>query len=86
MAVELGEYGITVNNVAPGMIVTPMNNGIMDDLEERKRRADQIVSKKAGFPQDIANMCLFLASDAGSYCTGATYYVDGGWMLTYPPV
>lgn len=86
MAVELGEYGITVNNLAPGMIVTPMNHGIMDDLEERKRRADLIVMREAGYPQDIANMAVFLASDAASYCTGATYYVDGGWMLTYPPV
>lgn len=86
MAVELGEYGITVNNIAPGMTVTPMNAGIVDDLEERKRRANLIVLREAGYPQDIANMAVFLASDAGSYCTGATYLVDGGWMLTYPPV
>jgi NAD(P)-dependent dehydrogenase (short-subunit alcohol dehydrogenase family) len=45
-----------------------------------------IVLKRAGYPQDIANMAVFLASDAASYCTGATYYVDGGWMLTHPPV
>ena len=86
MAVELGEHGITVNNLAPGMIVTPMNSGIMEDLDERKRRADLIVMKEAGYPQDIANMATFLASAAASYCTGATYFVDGGWMLTYPPV
>lgn len=86
MAVELGEYGITVNNVAPGMIVTPMNSGILHDEVERNRRADLIVLKEAGYPKDIANMATFLASDAASYCTGATYFVDGGWMLTYPPV
>ncbi len=86
MAVELGEHGITVNNLAPGMIVTPMNKDIVDDLEERERRANLIVMREAGYPQDIANMATFLASDAASYCTGATYYVDGGWMLTYPPV
>jgi glucose 1-dehydrogenase len=86
MAIELGEHGITVNGIAPGMTVTPLNKAIWTDLEERERRAAQIVLKKAGFPHDIANMAVFLASDAASYCTGATYYVDGGWMLTWPPV
>ena len=87
MAIELGEYGITVNGIAPGMTVTPgMNGAIFDDEELRARRASQIVLREAGYPQDIANMAVFLASDAASYCTGATYYVDGGWMLTWPPV
>jgi glucose 1-dehydrogenase len=87
MAVELGEYGITVNGIAPGMTVTPgMNTEIYNDEREREKRAQLIVLKRAGYPQDIANMAVFLASDAASYCTGATYYVDGGWMLTRPPV
>jgi glucose 1-dehydrogenase len=66
--------------------VTPLNKAIWTDLEEREKRAAQIVLKKAGYPQDIANMAVFLASDAAGYCTGATHYVDGGWMLTWPPV
>jgi glucose 1-dehydrogenase len=87
MAVELGEYGITVNGIAPGMTVTPgMNSEIYNDEREREKRAQLIVLKRAGYPQDIANMAVFLASDAASYCTGATYFVDGGWMLTRPPV
>jgi glucose 1-dehydrogenase len=86
LALELGPHGITVNGIAPGMTVTPLNNGIYDDLEERARRADQIVMREAGFPKDIAAMATFLASDAASYVTGATHYVDGGWMLTWPPV
>ena len=69
MAVELGEHGITVNNLAPGMIVTPMNKDIVDDLEERERRANLIVMREAGYPQDIANMATFLASDAASMVT-----------------
>lgn len=86
MAIELGEYGITVNGIAPGMTVTAMNEELLKDPDLLDERASQIVLKKAGYPQDIANMAVFLASDAASYCTGATYYVDGGWMLTQPPV
>ena len=87
MAQELGEHGITVNGIAPGMTVTPgMNTAIFNDEKLREERAQLIVLKRAGYPQDIANMAVFLASDAASYCTGATYYVDGGWMLTHPPV
>jgi glucose 1-dehydrogenase len=87
MAIELGEHGITVNGIAPGMTVTPgMNTAIFNDEKLREERAQLIVLKRAGYPQDIANMAVFLASDAASYCTGATYYVDGGWMLTHPPV
>jgi glucose 1-dehydrogenase len=69
------------------MTVTPgMNTEIYNDEREREKRAQLIVLKRAGYPQDIANMAVFLASDAASYCTGATYFVDGGWMLTRPPV
>ena len=86
MALEVGEHGITVNGIAPGMTVTPMNGKILADPELREERAELIVMKEAGYPRDIAAMAVFLASDAASYCTGATYFVDGGWMLTRPPV
>ncbi|MFL5758302.1 MAG: SDR family oxidoreductase [Thermomicrobiales bacterium] len=86
LAIELGEHGITANDIAPGMIVTPMNRRAMEDANYLKNAAAQIVLRRAGAPADVAAMALFLASDAGSYCTGATYFVDGGWMLTWPPV
>lgn len=86
MAIELGPSGITVNDVAPGMILTPMNRKAMADPEHLAWAEDQIPARRAGQPEDIANMVLFLCSEAGSYCTGSTHYVDGGWMLTWPPV
>lgn len=85
-AVELGRYGITVNDIAPGMILTPMNRIATSDDAYRQSAEAQIVMGRAGLPVDIANMALFLASDAASYCTGSTHFVDGGWMLTWPPV
>ncbi|CAN5568233.1 SDR family oxidoreductase [soil metagenome] len=85
-AAELGDHGITVNIIAPGMILTPMNHRAINDDAYLAEAENQIVLKRAGTPEDIANMALFLASDAASYCTGTTHFVDGGWMLTWPPV
>jgi len=86
LAVELGEHGITANDIAPGMILTPMNSRAIKDAKYLAGAEAQIVLRRAGKPEDVAAMALFLASDAGAYCTGATHYVDGGWMLTQPPV
>lgn len=85
-AVEFGPHGITVNDIAPGMILTPMNHVAINDEQYLRDAEAQIVMRRAGLPVDVANMALFLASDAASYCTGSTFFVDGGWMLTWPPV
>jgi glucose 1-dehydrogenase len=85
-AAELAPHGITVNDIAPGMILTPMNKRAKEDPEYRQAAEAQIPARRAGEPADIAHMALFLASDAASYCTGSTFFVDGGWMLTWPPV
>jgi glucose 1-dehydrogenase len=85
-ALDVARYGITVNSIAPGMILTPMNQYAIDDPERRAAAEAQIPVRRAGVPEDIANMALFLASDKASYCTGSVYYVDGGWMLAWPPV
>jgi len=85
-AIELGPHGITVNGIAPGMIVTDMNPRAQTDPAYLAEAAAQIVLRRAGLPADVAAMALFLASGAASYCTGTTHYVDGGWMLTWPAV
>jgi glucose 1-dehydrogenase len=86
MALELGLHGITVNDVAPGMILTPMNQRALEDPDYRADAEAQIPLRRAGTPEDIAAMVVFLCSDHASYCTGGTYLVDGGWMLNWPPV
>jgi glucose 1-dehydrogenase len=86
MALELGPHGITVNDVAPGMILTPMNRRALEDAGYRAEAEAQIPVRRAGTPTDIAAMVVFLCSDHASYCTGGTYLVDGGWMLTWSPV
>lgn len=86
MALELGPYGVTVNNVAPGMILTAMNQRALDDSDYLDFAEALIPLRRAGRPSDIARMTVFLCSDDGGYCTGSTHFVDGGWMLTYPPV
>jgi glucose 1-dehydrogenase len=86
MALELGPHGITVNDVAPGMILTPMNRRALEDSKYRIGAEAQIPLRRAGTPEDIAAMVVFLCSDHASYCTGGTYLVDGGWMLSWPPV
>jgi glucose 1-dehydrogenase len=86
MALELGPHGITVNDVAPGMIVTPMNQRALEDADYRAEAGALIPLRRTGTPEDIAAMVVFLCSEHASYCTGGTYLVDGGWMLSWPPV
>jgi NAD(P)-dependent dehydrogenase (short-subunit alcohol dehydrogenase family) len=86
MALELGPHGITVNAVAPGMILTPMNGRALEDPAYLAEAEAQIPARRAGVPEDIAGMVLYLSTDLASYCTGATYFVDGGWLLTRPAV
>lgn len=86
MALELGQYGITVNDVAPGMILTPLNARALADSAYLAEAEAMIPVRRAGVPADVANMVVFLCSEHASYCNGGTYLVDGGWMLNWPPV
>lgn len=78
MAIELGPLGITVNVIAPGAIETPMIGVVTQDLmEEIKLR---VPLKRIGRPEEVSAAVVFLASEEASYITGATLYVDGGWL------
>jgi len=79
-AMEWGKRGIRVNSVHPGLIETPMTETqrAFTDPDVRKKAERNIPIGRMGTATDIANMVLFLASDASSYCTGQEFTVDGG--------
>jgi glucose 1-dehydrogenase len=83
LAVELGPYNITINNIAPGAISTPINTNLMADKPELDALLANIPLGRLGTPNEVAGVALFLASDDGAYCTGSTYIVDGGLIRNY---
>ncbi|WP_273841657.1 SDR family oxidoreductase [Rubrobacter calidifluminis] len=80
IAVELAPYGITVNNIGPGAIETPINQNLKENPDQMKQLLEEIPLGRIGQPEDVASVAVFLASDAASYVTGSTYFVDGGMM------
>src|SRR5690606_7813825 len=79
VALELGSRNIRSNVIAPGFIETEMTASLPEETVKQWREA--IPLKRGGTPEDVANACVFLASDMSSYITGQTLSVDGG-MLT----
>ena len=78
IAVELAPHKITVNNIAPGAIFTPIDADIQANPELEAELMAEIPLRRWGQPEEVANLAVFLASDEASYITGATYYIDGG--------
>ncbi len=76
---ELGSRNIRCNAVAPGFIETEMTEAL--DAEVKKGWTDTIPLKRGGSPEDVANTCLFLASDMSAYVTGQTISVCGGMLM-----
>ena len=85
IARELAPHRIRAVSVAPGAILTPINKDLEDDGEKRERTLAQIPWGRFGQPEEIADAVAWLCSDAASYVTGATLFVDGG-MTLYPGV
>jgi glucose 1-dehydrogenase len=82
LALELAHKGVRVNNIAPGMIATPMTTSSLHDAEASEEAEAKIPMGYAGQQQDIANVALFLASDESAYVTGSSYFADGGLTLS----
>lgn len=83
LAVELGPLGITVNNIAPGAVNTPINAALLQNKTELDALLRNIPLGRMGTIDDVAAMVAFLASEDASYVTGATFVVDGGLMRSY---
>jgi len=90
-ALEVGQYNINVNNVAPGMVDGPrFREKVCADMAKRlgitveeamERHASEYALKRVTVDNDVANACLFLASDVSRQITGADLPVDGGWAM-----
>ncbi len=83
LAVELGPLGITVNNVAPGAIATPINTEMMKDPAKLDPLLRNIPLGRMGTSEEVAGLVAYLASDEADYITGSTYVIDGGLMRNY---
>lgn len=78
IALELAPHRITVNNIAPGAIDTPMDAALKADTSEYKSLLAEIPLGRMGRPEEVAAVAAFLASSDGGYITGSTYFIDGG--------
>lgn len=78
LCLELAPDHINVNNIAPGMVLTPFNQPAIDDLEVREKQVQSIPWKRAAEPWEIARLAVYLASDDADYVTGQTFTIDGG--------
>ena len=79
IAVEYGSSGIRSNSICPGLIATDMTTDLMKDADLMKEWSKEYPIGRFGKPEDVANACLYLASDESSFVTGITLPVDGGF-------
>ena len=79
IAVEYGSSGIRSNSICPGLIATDMTADLMQDADLMKEWSKEYPIGRFGKPEDVANACLYLASDESSFITGITLPVDGGF-------
>ncbi len=83
LAVELGPLGITINNIAPGAINTPINTSLLANKPKLNALLANIPLGRLGTPQEVAGLAAYLASDEAAYITGSTYFIDGGLIRNY---
>jgi len=80
LALELAPLKINVNNLGPGMVLTPFNQPAIDNPKLLDEQVQSIPYKRAAEPAEIARLAVFLASADSDYVTGSTYFIDGGLM------
>jgi NAD(P)-dependent dehydrogenase (short-subunit alcohol dehydrogenase family) len=78
MAIALAPHGIRVNAIGPGTIVTGLTRHLLRDKKWRDAVYSRTPLQRVAEPREVAEVAVFLASDASSYMTGSTVYVDGG--------
>jgi glucose 1-dehydrogenase len=80
IAVELAPHRITVNNIGPGAVYTPIDKDIQANPELEKQLMAEIPLRRWGQPEEVGEMAAYLASDAAGYVTGSTFFIDGGML------
>jgi NAD(P)-dependent dehydrogenase (short-subunit alcohol dehydrogenase family) len=78
IAVELAPHGVTVNNIAPGAAETSMDAPLKEHPDQMQELLSEIPLGRMGKPEEIADLAVYLASDASAYVTGSTFLIDGG--------
>jgi glucose 1-dehydrogenase len=78
LAMELAPHNITVNNIAPGAVATPINTRTLENSTLLEELRAIIPMGRLAKPEEIASLAVFLASDDAAFVTGSTYYMDGG--------
>jgi NAD(P)-dependent dehydrogenase (short-subunit alcohol dehydrogenase family) len=84
MAVEWARYNIRVNALCPGFMLTPLSKPLWDDPQKGAWITERSLLRRPGFPEELVGCLLLLASGAGSFITGQTLYVEGGWLAGTP--
>jgi glucose 1-dehydrogenase len=80
IAVELAPHNITVNNIGPGAIFTPIDKDVQEDPKLNAAILAEIPMGRWGKPEEVAQLAVFLASDDAAYMTGSTHFIDGGML------
>ena len=80
MAVELAPYQITVNNIGPGAIFTPIDRDVESNTKLNSAILAEIPMGRWGKPEEVAQLAVYLASDDAAYVTGSTHFIDGGML------
>jgi len=83
LSIELAPFGITINNIAPGAIETPINTALLNDPEKLNALLANIPLNRLGKPNDVSSAVAFLASSDADYITGTTLVIDGGLTWNY---